>query len=121
MDNLRNTLPVAVEQVGGGEARVRTGGLVIPLDGQVSGSFSTGTATKFRMFANLRTNPDLMVLISYSVPAALANAEYGIEDRTVVVESICESSTVYWRLINPGSATDQAGATDDYLCVTFYE
>jgi hypothetical protein len=65
MDGLKNQLPVAVHQVGGGDARVRTGSTVIPINGLSSGNFSTGTASKIKVFANLRTSADAILIISY--------------------------------------------------------
>lgn len=121
MDALKNQLPVAVHQVGGGDARVRTGNLVIPLEGMSNGSFSTGTATKIRIFANLRTSGDAVVVLSYTPDPSFANAEFVFDNVQSYTESITGPLNVYWKLLDTALGVDRIGGPTDFLYVTFYE
>jgi hypothetical protein len=121
MDSFKNNLPIAVHQVGGGEAMKRTGSLIIPLDGTISGSFSTGTASKIRVFANLRTNTDILILLSCDTPATIGNAVMSICDREVFYEYPKSAILIHYHLIDIAMLSDRAAGANDYLCVTFYE
>jgi hypothetical protein len=121
MDGLKNQLPVAVHQVGGGEARVRKSSTVIHLQGLTSGSFSTENATKIRIQANLLESADATVLVSYDGDPSFANAEYVFDYTKPYIECIAGPLTVYWHLMDSMTGTNRVGGTNDYLYVTFYE
>lgn len=121
MDSFKNNLPIAVHQVGGGEAMKRTGSLIIPLDGTITGSFSTGTASKIRVFPNLRTGTDILVLLSFSGPVSLSEADYVLVDREHFWEYLPDTVTVHYRLIDLAMLVDRTAGANDYLCVAFYE
>jgi len=121
VDN-RNKLPVAVEVTSGGEASKRTGGAVTSLAGIGSGSLSLGTATRFRILANLRSSgPDTLALIGYSSPATVANAEYILFDKMEVRESVPPGATLYFALVDATTLTPVTGGANDYLVLTKYE
>ena len=122
MSDNRNKLPIAVETVSGGEASRRTGAVITSLAGISSGSISVGSATRFRLQANLRSSgPDTLVLVSYSSPVTLANTEYALADRSEVKESVPPDLTLHFALIDATTLVPASGGPNDYLILTRYE
>lgn len=123
MTENRNKLPVAVNVVaGGGDGGRRTGGQVTSLADISSGSFALGTATKFRIQANLRSNPDgAVIIVGYTNPATLANAEYVLMDLEEIRDSVPAGATLYFTLLDSVLLEPITGGADDYLTLTKYE
>lgn len=119
----RNKLPVAVNIVaGGGESGRRTGGVVTSLSEINGGSLALGTARQFRLQANLRTSSDaVLVIVGYTNPATLQNAEYVLEDLSEARDSVPSNTTLYFSLIDPFMLEPVSGGADDYMILTTYD
>ena len=122
MTENRNRLPVAVDVVSGGDASGRTGSVVLLLNGIGSGSFDLGTATRFRLLANLRASLDSTIaLIGYTSPVTLANTEYVLRDYEDVRDSVPPGTTIYFRLVDAMTMELVNGNVCDYLVLTKYQ
>lgn len=123
MTETRNKLPVAVNVVaGGGNAARRTGGFATSLSEISAGSLALGTATGFRLQANLRSSADgTMIIVGYTNPTTLANAEYVLADQVEIRDSVPADTTLYFTLIDNVLLEPIAGSADDYLILTKYE
>jgi hypothetical protein len=123
MTENRNKLPVAVNVVaGGGDGGRRTTGAVASLSDVSSGSFALGTATRFRIQANLRSNSDgAMIIVGYTNPATLANAEYILTDLEEIRDNVPAGATLYFTLLDSVLLEPMTGGAADYLTLTKYE
>jgi hypothetical protein len=120
MTNLRNELPVAVHVASGGEARVRTGGQVISLDGVSSGSFQVSGATRFKALFNARSTGGLMLLMGYTSPVTPANASIAGVDFSQFCDDVPEGTTVYYSSISLEDLSPSEGAVADRIHISFY-
>ena len=120
MNNLKNRLPVAVHLASGGDARVRVGGVSIPLEGEATASFITTGATRFRLTLNARSVPGVMLLIGYDSPLTLANAPMLCSDMDSVTDDVPEGTTVYIALVNPMDGSAVTGGEEDHAVISFY-
>lgn len=121
MISLKNELPVAVHLASGGEARLRTGGQAISLNGISSGSFQVMSGTRFRAKFGMRSVTGLSLLIGYSSPLTLANASTVASDTDDIYDDVPEGTTVYFSIIGPADDTPVLGGEHDYLYVSFYD
>ena len=120
MTNLRNELPVAVHVASGGEARVRTGGDVISLDGISSGSFQVSGATRFKGIFNPRSTGGMMLLLGYTSPVTFANASLLAVDFGQFYDDVPEGTTVYFSLISGEDLTPVEGDVADRVHISLY-
>ena len=120
MTSLKNELPVAVHVASGGEARIRTGGQVIALNGVTSGSFQVTEGTRFRAQYSSRTMCGMLLLLGYTSPVTLANASWVMTDLTSISDDVPEGATVYLATITPDDFTAMQGGQFDTLHVSFY-
>jgi hypothetical protein len=119
--DVKNELPIAVHHASGGNARVRVGGQAISLNGVSTGSFEIGDVTCFRVSANLRTSAGFLVVIGYTGPVTLANASRVFADTMTIEENVPDHATVYYALVDPGTAQITEGGAQDYLYVSLYD
>ena len=120
MTNVKNELPVAVHVASGGEARMRSGGLSISLDGLSSGSFQLLNGTRYRAFLNARGTSGVMVLFSYQNPPSLSNSSMRGTDLGEAYDDVPEGTTVYWLMISMSTLQPVEGTSADFLYVSFY-
>jgi hypothetical protein len=118
--NLKNELPVAVHHASGGDARVRVGGNNISLNNISSGSFQMTNATRFKVFANLRSGQGILILVGYTTPITLSNASGVVIDMGTIIDDAPDGSAVYFSILDPMSLTPTPGGADDYLYVSLY-
>ena len=120
MTDLRNELPVAVHLASGGDARLRTGGEVISLNGISSASFQMINSTRFRAFFSNRSMGGLVLLIGYTAPVTLANASWMGSDSALFTDDVPEGTTIHISTVNPEDYTSAPGGAFDALHVSFY-
>lgn len=120
MTNVKNELPVAVHVASGGDARVRTGGTAISLDGISQGSFQVQNGTKFRVCANFRSGSGAILLLATDSPVTLSNASTVVSDGQLVSDCVPSGTEIYFILVSPMDLQPTPGGAYDYLYVTFY-
>jgi len=122
MTETRNSLPLAVEHVSGGEAARRSGGSVVSLSGISSGSINLGSATRFRLQNNMISAIGAVyVLAGYTNPCTIANAEYLLRFGEEVRDSVPPGTVLYFQVIDASTFQATPGDASDYLAVTRYE
>ena len=120
MTNVKNELPIAVHVASGGDARVKTGGTVVELDGISSGSFQVANGTRYRLFASLRANTGALVLVGYSNPLTIENGSYIAVDMKEVVDDVPAGTTVYFAVLSAMDLSPLECSEYDFLYVTYY-
>jgi len=120
MTNLRNELPIAVHVASGGDARVRTGGQVIVLDGISSGSFQVTNGTRFRAFYSVRTTSGQILLLGYTSPVTILNASWIMMDFDNMSDDVPEGSTVYFTTLSSDDLTPMQGGEFDTVHISIY-
>lgn len=120
MTNLQNELPVAVHVASGGDARVRTGGQVVSLNGISSGSFQVLGATKFRALFSTRSTSGMIMLVGYTSPVTLANASWILLDWGQFSDDVPEGTTVHFTAIEADEFTPIQGGESDTMHISYY-
>ncbi|MCE5314507.1 MAG: hypothetical protein ABFD49_08670 [Armatimonadota bacterium] len=120
MTTVKNQLPVAVHQVSGGDARVRTGGLTISLTDINGGSFQVENGTRYRIVADLRTYSTLMLLIGYTCPVTQSNASLVCVDLDEVFDDVEEGTTVYFSVVDTSDLAEVSCTAYDKVHISFY-
>ena len=120
MTNVKNELPIAVHVASGGDARVKTGGTVVELDGITGGSFQVTNGTRYRLLPNLRANSTALILIGYTNPLTMGNASRIATDVVEMVDDVPAGTTVYFVVLNSMDLTPLECSEYDFLYVTYY-
>jgi len=118
--NVKNELPIAVHVASGGDARVKTGGTVVELDGITGGSFQVTNGTRYRLFPNLRANITALVLVGYSNPLTLENGSRIATDLNETVDDVPAGTTVYFAVLSAMDLSPLECSEYDFLYVTYY-
>ena len=121
MTDVKNELPIAVHLASGGDARIRSGGIVISLEGISSGSFQVTDGTRFRIYPCFRQTSNLVAIISYSNPATLQNAASVCFDLNEFIDDVAEGTTVYISFVDVETFQPVLGDVLDFLYVSFYK
>lgn len=120
MTNTINALPIAVHLASGGDARVRTGGRVISLNGTSSGSVQLSGATRFRGVFSPRSTAGLMLLIGYTSPLTVENASWLVGDLAQFSDDVPDGTTVYFRGVSSDDLSPMNGGVTDTVHLSFY-
>ena len=120
MTNVKNELPIAVHIASGGDARLRSGGASVDLNGETDGSFQVTGATRYKICANLRSNSSTLICVGYQSPVTMANASMLLSDMGSVVDDVPDGTTVYFGLFDVSTMDAAAGGASDTLLVSFY-
>lgn len=119
MDNLKNIMPVAVHLASGGGARIRVGGLSIPLEDVSGGSFEVEHGTGFRLFHVNNSGSADILLIGYKNPLDASNASLVTRSMQMLSDDVPSGTTVYFALTDSDGGSLQ-GEEGDWLHVSFY-
>lgn len=120
MTNLKNELPVSVHVASGGDARVRTGGQTISLDGESSASFQVTGGTRFKMVADLKSSAGMLLYLGYTDPISLQNSSASCADAASLTDDVPEDTTVYLLLVDPMTMLPVDGGAQDWVRVSIY-
>lgn len=120
MTNLRNQLPIAVHVQSGGDARVRTGGQVLSLDGVSAGSIQLTGATRLRGVFSARSTGGVMLLVGYSSPVTLANASWFVSDLAEFSDDAPEGTVVHFQMVSMDDHAPVVGDELDAIHLSFY-
>ncbi len=120
MANVMNTIPIAVHIASGGDARVRTGGGSISLNGIASGSFQVSGGTRYRLQASLRSAQSGIIIGGYSSPLSISNASFVCADSDVLIDDVPQGATVYFKLLDPITLEAMEGSSNDYVYYSIY-
>lgn len=118
--NVKNELPVAVHVASGGDARVRTGGTAIALDGISGGSFQVTNGTRYYLCPSLRASTTGMIFVGYSTPLTPANASRVLIDMEEMADDVPEGTTVYFAILSSMDLSPLECTEYDFLYVTYY-
>jgi hypothetical protein len=118
--NVKNELPVAVHIASGGDARVRTGGTVISLNGISSGSFQVTDGTRYRLVPSLRASVNAFVLVGYTNPLTTANTSHIVEDLSEIADDVPAGTTVHFAVLSSGDLSPLQCSEYDFLYVNYY-
>lgn len=120
MTNVKNELPVAVHVASGGDARVRTGGTNVSLNGTPTASFQV-SGTKYKLCTSLRASAGSFVFIGYENPINLNNASFITRDMDTIEDVVPDGTTVYVLLVSPMTMEPINGLANDTVCISFYD
>ncbi len=120
MANLKNELPIAVHVASGGDARIRTRGESIDLNGISSGSFQMMEDTRYRMQFCARSMGGAAVLVGYTSPVTSATASWIALDMDEITDDVPQGTVVYFSIISPDNMVTAPGGVHDSLFVSYY-
>ena len=121
MTNLRNELPIAVHLASGGNARLRTGGQAVSLNGISSASVQASGATGVRGVLNARSTGSVLLLVGYSSPVTASNASWVISDLGEFKDDIPTGTTLYLQAVSSDSLSPITCGAHDYVFLSFYD